>query len=473
MISSLILQCIEGQITSEQLEKELKDLIQTTLRDSSFRVQQGSKKEFWLSFCPAINTIENKQCIINLLKFARNIVAGELSNQRLAFENGALDSIQKRLLNETYDYQNDNTLILQVSTQAICNIITGNPSAIDFAWKEWMTDQSKGRIWCDILSKNNDDLLTSVFVLIINCISQSKQRCEWMMESEIGRKLLGQVLDDLERLHENQASKNFELGYAIFSELFTYGYFRQLYTLFRNNTEVISTRQTILLKLLDSKIHTYKDILPPFISSNDSKFLTKQFETVAKEIIQVIVSVKESQQQKSDLQVDQMSNLYTAIILLFQIINQLLLFEAKDLKSSMIEIDAMRLITDILGSLQTIKLPPAETDHPEQGFNFLKRECVRTIGTLCYEDKAMQDKAREIGTIPLILNQFKIDDSNPYLREYATLAIRNIMKDNIENQKMIEQLEPQQVEQTDELAQMGITPELLKDGKVRIKRTEL
>ncbi|CAO3659450.1 unnamed protein product [Rhizopus microsporus] len=336
-----------------------------------------------------------------------------------------------------------------------------------------MTDQSKGRIWCDILSKNNDDLLTSVFVLIINCISQSKQRCEWMMESEIGRKLLGQVLDDLERLHENQASKNFELGYAIFSELFTYGYFRQLYTLFRNNTEVISTRQTILLKLLDSKIHTYKDILPPFISSNDSKFLTKQFETVAKEIIQVIVSVKESQQQKSDLQVDQMSNLYTAIILLFQIINQLLLFEAKDLKSSMIEIDAMRLITDILGSLQTIKLPPAETDHPEQGFNFLKRECVRTIGTLCYEDKAMQDKAREIGTIPLILNQFKIDDSNPYLREYATLAIRNIMKDNIENQKMIEQLEPQQVEQTDELAQMGITPELLKDGKVRIKRTEL
>lgn len=47
------------------------------------------------------------------------------------------------------------------------------------------------------------------------------------------------------------------------------------------------------------------------------------------------------------------------------------------------------------------------------------------------------------------------------------------MKDNIENQKMIEQLEPQQVEQTDELAQMGITPELLKDGKLRIKRTEL
>lgn len=71
------------------------------------------------------------------------------------------------------------------------------------------------------------------------------------------------------------------------------------------------------------------------------------------------------------------------------------------------------LLKDILGSLQTIKLPSAETDHPEQGFNFLKRECVRTIGTLCYEDKVMQDKAREIGAIPLILNQFKIDDSNP------------------------------------------------------------
>lgn len=47
------------------------------------------------------------------------------------------------------------------------------------------------------------------------------------------------------------------------------------------------------------------------------------------------------------------------------------------------------------------------------------------------------------------------------------------MKDNIENQEVIRELEPQEVLQTDELDRMGITPELLKDGKIRIKRTEL
>jgi hypothetical protein len=100
----------------------------------------------------------------------------------------------------------------------------------------------------------------------------------------------------------------------------------------------------------------------------------------------------------------------------------------------------------------------------------------------------------------LILCQFKIDDSNPCkllfigvismlllhfghkinslfvikihidLREYATLTLRNVMENNAENQKLIEELRPEEVLQTEELTQMGITPELTEDGKVRIKR---
>ena len=45
------------------------------------------------------------------------------------------------------------------------------------------------------------------------------------------------------------------------------------------------------------------------------------------------------------------------------------------------------------------------------------------------------------------------------------------MENNSENQKIIEELEPEQVVQTKELTDMGITPELTEDGKVRIKRT--
>lgn len=44
------------------------------------------------------------------------------------------------------------------------------------------------------------------------------------------------------------------------------------------------------------------------------------------------------------------------------------------------------------------------------------------------------------------------------------------MENNQENQALIAELRPEQVLQTEELTQMGITPVLTADGKVCIKR---
>lgn len=56
------------------------------------------------------------------------------------------------------------------------------------------------------------------------------------------------------------------------------------------------------------------------------------------------------------------------------------------------------------------------------------------------------------------------------LREYATLALRNVMEDNLENQSLIAELQPQEIVQTEELKEMGLSTELMQDGKVRIKK---
>lgn len=56
------------------------------------------------------------------------------------------------------------------------------------------------------------------------------------------------------------------------------------------------------------------------------------------------------------------------------------------------------------------------------------------------------------------------------LREYATLALRNVMEDNLENQSLISELQPQEIVQTEELKEMGLSTELMQDGKVRIKK---
>lgn len=49
----------------------------------------------------------------------------------------------------------------------------------------------------------------------------------------------------------------------------------------------------------------------------------------------------------------------------------------------------------------------------EAGFSYLKRDLVRLLGILCYNTKAMQDRVRLCGGIPVVLNLCVIDDRNP------------------------------------------------------------
>lgn len=49
----------------------------------------------------------------------------------------------------------------------------------------------------------------------------------------------------------------------------------------------------------------------------------------------------------------------------------------------------------------------------EAGFSYLKRDLVRLLGVLCYNNKAIQDRIRVCGGIPVVLNLCVIDDRNP------------------------------------------------------------
>lgn len=74
-----------------------------------------------------------------------------------------------------------------------------------------------------------------------------------------------------------------------------------------------------------------------------------------------------------------------------------------------------------------------------------------------------QPQKKRIASNPLTLD----------LREYATVALGNVMEENDENQTLLAELKPIEAVQTDELSQLGLTPELLESGKVRINKTEL
>lgn len=120
--------------------------------------------------------------------------------------------------------------------------------------------------------------------------------------------------------------------------------------LFYNSKNIlISDHQTILLKLLDSKIHAYKGSFPDFIGHKELEFLIEQFEIIAKETIVIVLAVKESNpEEKSNLEVEKITNVYTGVILLLQMLNQLFVLDENNqrgIKQMLVGVNALSLVT--------------------------------------------------------------------------------------------------------------------------------
>ncbi|KAF8631860.1 hypothetical protein AX15_002130 [Amanita polypyramis BW_CC] len=76
------------------------------------------------------------------------------------------------------------------------------------------------------------------------------------------------------------------------------------------------------------------------------------------------------------------------------------------------------------------------------GFSYLKRDLVRLLGILCHKERNVQDRIRNCGGIPVVMNLCVIDERNPYLREHAILVLHNLLDDNLENQRVVDSIKP-------------------------------
>jgi ataxin-10 len=86
--------------------------------------------------------------------------------------------------------------------------------------------------------------------------------------------------------------------------------------------------------------------------------------------------------------------------------------------------------------------PTKEAPEEPLPFANIKRDLVRLLAALAYDDSAVGDAVRAAQGVELILGMCDTDDRNPYLREYALLCVRNLMKDNPANQAIIAEMDP-------------------------------
>jgi len=76
------------------------------------------------------------------------------------------------------------------------------------------------------------------------------------------------------------------------------------------------------------------------------------------------------------------------------------------------------------------------------GFSYLKRDLVRLLGILCHATRAVQDRVRFCGGIPVVMNLCVVDERNPYLREHAIFTLHNLLEGNMENQTVVDSIKP-------------------------------
>ncbi|CAG0913675.1 unnamed protein product [Notodromas monacha] len=70
----------------------------------------------------------------------------------------------------------------------------------------------------------------------------------------------------------------------------------------------------------------------------------------------------------------------------------------------------------------------------------LKQKLLKLVGNLVYRNREAQDLVRESGGVIAVLNSCGMDARNPYMMQWAILAIRNLCEGNLENQELIKSL---------------------------------
>ncbi|KAH9072125.1 spinocerebellar ataxia type 10 protein domain-containing protein [Lactarius deliciosus] len=370
--------------------------------------------------------------------------------------------------------------VTRILAQTLSNLVTGNQELIDQFWDVQMQTSEEKSILIRLTGLPDPRSLTSVLVLVMNCIYDSHERGYTLVTTSIGVRVCTCP-------ESGDEGKVFELGYGLFSRLFQLGLFPEVYRRTSMQDEVISPSQTTLLKLVDSFLQS---IPTSFLDEGDhlrnlAVFLASK--TGARAIQQVIGTPSPEPRATSDIRdsggsvrrtsgggaVDlQLSSVCVALVLLSTSLSSILLAEREngggvttdpDLVSVTLPcIDAISgsrgptgsgFIESLLETLRSfdaflprINFGKIKPSYPhgdgrgapaqsagEAGFSYLKRDLVRLLGILCYNNKAMQDRVRLCGGIPVVLNLCVIDDRNPYLREHALFAMRNLLHNNSEN----------------------------------------
>ncbi|KAI9702850.1 MAG: copper transport protein [Candelina mexicana] len=102
----------------------------------------------------------------------------------------------------------------------------------------------------------------------------------------------------------------------------------------------------------------------------------------------------------------------------------------------------------------------------------LKKLIILIMCSLAWKSPTVQNQVRKLGGVELILNCTSFDAHNPYIREHSILCIRFLMENNMENQKIVAELEARSVVPNEVFDEKGYEAYVDQDEKVQLRRKD-
>ncbi|KAJ2158745.1 Ataxin-10 [Coemansia sp. RSA 552] len=115
---------------------------------------------------------------------------------------------------------------------------------------------------------------------------------------------------------------------------------------------------------------------------------------------------------------------------------------------------------------------PASRDESIRRLFMFKRDLIMVMGNVAYGDRATQDLVRELDGLALVLDHMRIDENQPFIKEYAVVALRSLTEGNTANQEYVQGMTALEAVQNPELARAGIRTTIGADGRPSFQKID-
>ncbi|KAJ2087686.1 Ataxin-10 [Coemansia sp. RSA 986] len=102
----------------------------------------------------------------------------------------------------------------------------------------------------------------------------------------------------------------------------------------------------------------------------------------------------------------------------------------------------------------------------------LKCDLIQIIGNISYKHKAIQDLMRELDGLSLVLDNMRIDENHPFIKEYAIVALKWLLDNNKESHEYVKNMEASKPMLDPSIAASGFQMDVDDKGKISVKKAD-